>query len=272
MFSHYDRRGKCEWFGGGLEDFVSHYNRECDTNYVHTSCLDIVRISGTTLKQPEVLVTDGANNTRMVIERKSVVWPPDYILKHNNEHSFAETVWKATSGWYNDACYELIVFAEQMEELDSKTVNAIANEISSRLAHLDSSGIPTRGNSPVDWVFCRADTQEHGDRRGIVVSYQRRATFKDFLEDNAREGTASAIEKELSAAALKFVSYSDARRVVLLDFYGTKLWEQDIPPLMLTLTVPSNIDEVWMSKRDWVSEEEFEIGYERLFSRPISVT
>jgi len=57
VFSHYDRQGKCEWYGGGLEEFVSHYNRECTTDYAHTACLDVVRIGGTTAKQPEVLRT-----------------------------------------------------------------------------------------------------------------------------------------------------------------------------------------------------------------------
>ncbi len=92
MFSHYQRHGKCEWLEGGLDKFVSHYNRECGTSYAHTECLDIVRTGGATEKKPEALVTDGKNGKQMVIERKSVVWPPEYIPRHNNEHDFAEQI------------------------------------------------------------------------------------------------------------------------------------------------------------------------------------
>jgi len=46
MFFHFDRQGKCEWFGGDLQGFVSHYNRELGTNYLRTECLDIRRTDG----------------------------------------------------------------------------------------------------------------------------------------------------------------------------------------------------------------------------------
>ncbi len=83
LFSHYQRHGKCEWRGGGLDKFVSHYNRENGTSYVHTECLDIVRTGGQTKPKAEVLVTDATRSTLMVVERKSVVWPPNYILRHH---------------------------------------------------------------------------------------------------------------------------------------------------------------------------------------------
>jgi hypothetical protein len=273
VFSNYDRQGKCEWYGGGLDEFVSQYNHECATEYAHTECLDIVRIGGATAKQPEVLVTDKADGKRMVIERKSVVWPSDFILKNRNEQAFAETIWEVTAGRYNDACYELIVSVREMEKFNTRTVKTIANEIGSVIAGLEPSRLPISGATPVNWVFGRANSDEQGDRRGIVVIHQKNATFEDFLfDDSAKTGTASAIEKELGEASPKFDGYPGARRVVLLDFYGTALWEDDIPPLMLSVTVPANIDEVWMTKRDWVSEEDFDIGYERLFLRHPSAT
>src|SRR5258708_8412377 len=48
MFSHFDRRGKCEWFEGGLHAFVSHYNSERGTAYSLTVCLDILSIGPAT--------------------------------------------------------------------------------------------------------------------------------------------------------------------------------------------------------------------------------
>lgn len=272
MFNHYQRRGKCEWFEGGLDEFVSHYNRECGTNYALTECLDIARTGGATEKKPEVLVTDRANGKKMAIERKSVVWPPTYILRHNNEHDFAETIWELTRDWYHDACYELTVSGKQVEVLDNRTIREIARDIGSAIAHLAPSDLPVRRSVPINWDFQRANIHEYGQRRGIVVVHQDSMSFEDFSDDSAKAGTASAMQEELAEASLKFDGYPDVGRVVLLDFYGTDFWEDDIPPLMATVTIPPNIDEIWMTKRDWVSEDDFEIGYERLFMRETCTT
>jgi len=110
MFSHYQRHGKCEWREGGRTE-----------------------------PKPEVLVTDANGSRRMVIERKSVVWPHSYILRHQNEHDFANVIWQRTKGRFQDDCYELTVSAEELGKLDSHTVKQIALEIGSILAENPSS-------------------------------------------------------------------------------------------------------------------------------------
>ncbi len=267
MFSHYQRHGKCEWREGGLDKFVSHYNRENGTSYALTECLDILRTGGRTEPKPEVLVTDANGSRRMVIERKSVVWPPYYILRHQNEHDFANVIWQRTKGRFQDDCYELTVSAEELGKLDSHTVKQIALEIGSILAENPSS-IPLRSSTPVPWHFHRANTyDDYGTRKGIVVIQQdpMMTTFEDFNRDEAIVGTAAAMERELAEAAIKFIGYEAARKVVLLDFYGNELCEEDIPPMLESIALPQTIDEIWMTKCDWVSEDDFEIGFERLF-------
>jgi hypothetical protein len=98
VFSHFDRRGKCEWFEGGLHAFVSHYNRERGTAFSLTECLDILTIGPAAPKQPEVLLTDKLSGRQMVIERKSVVWPLDYIRNEENFHLFAELICESAKG------------------------------------------------------------------------------------------------------------------------------------------------------------------------------
>ena len=63
--------------------------------------------------------------------------------------------------------------------------------------------------------------------------------------------------KQLTHAAPKFSAYAHARKVVLLDFYGDSLFEDDIPPLLSRTSVPDCIDEIWMTTREWVSEDEY---------------
>jgi hypothetical protein len=231
----------------------------------------VVRIGGSTAKQPEVLVTDPADGKRMVIERKSVVWPPDYILKHNNGHNFADTIWAETAGRFNDACYELDVSGRQIETIEARRINEIAKQIGSCIAGLDSSQLPFRGTHPFNWTFYRANEHEHEGRKGIVVVESSEMRLDSFLGEDAKAGTALAMQKELDAASLKFNGYSGMIRVVLLDFFGTELWEDDVPPLMGSLSVPVNIDEIWMSKREWISEDSFDIGYQRLFCRGLNI-
>jgi hypothetical protein len=265
MFSHYQRHGKCEWREGGLDKFVSHYNRENGTSYAHTECLDIERTGGRTEPKPEVLVTDARRSRQMVIERKSVVWPPDYILRHQNEHDFANIIWQQTRDRFQDDCYELTVSAEELRKLDSHTVKQIALEIGSILAENHSSSMPLRRSTPVPWHFHRGNTHDdYGTRKGIVVIHEDALTF-NFNRDDAIVGTAAAMERELAEAAAKFIGYEGTRKVVLLDFYGNELGEEDIPPLIERIALPQTIDEIWMTKCDWVSEDDFEIGFERLF-------
>jgi len=268
MFSQYQRHGKCEWRGGGLDKFVSHYNRENETNYVRTECLDIVRTGGRTQPKPEVLITDARHSRQMVIERKSVVWPPNYIRRQQNEEDFANVIWQQTKGRFQNDCYELTVSTEDLEKLDSRAVKQIALEIGSVLAGVNLSSKPLRSSTPVHWHFHRANTyDDSGTRKGIVVIHQdpMMATFEDFKWNDAIVGTAAAMERELAEAAAKFIGYEAARKVVLLDFYGNELSDEDITPLLEKIALPQAVDEIWMTKQVWVSEDDFEIGFERLF-------
>jgi hypothetical protein len=268
MFSNYRRYGKCEWRGGGLDKFVSHYNRENGTNYVRTECLDIERTGGETKPKPEVLVTDNARSAQMVIERKSVVWPSDYILRQQNEDDFANVIWQQTRGQFQDDCYELTVSAVELGKLKRHTVKQVASEIGSVLAGVNPASMPLRSSTPVPWHFHKANNyDDSGTRKGIVVIHQGRmsATFEDFNPAEAIVGTTAATERELIEAASKFIGFEAARKVVLLDFYGSVLCEEDIPPILKKITLPQIIDEIWMTKQVWVSEDDFKIGFERLF-------
>ena len=267
MFSHYQRRGKCEWRDGRLEEFVLHYNRENGTSYAHTECLDILRTGGRTERRPEVLVTDASTCRQMVVERKSVVWPLSYILRHQNAHDFANAIGQQTKDRFQDDCYELTVSAKQLEKLDNRTVKQIALEIGAVLVGVNASSMPLLSSTPIHWRFHRANVHEHGTRKGIVVIHQDTMTLEDFDRDDAMVGTAATMQRELAEAAAKFTGYEVAHKVVLLDFYGDELSEEDIPPLLHRIAVPQIIDEIWMTKRDWISENDFEIGFGRLFAR-----
>jgi len=262
VFNHYQRRGKCEWYEG-LADFVAEYNRRQGSQYVRSDCLDITRVGSQTAKQPEVLVTDKHTGNQMVIERKSVVWPPSYIQRHENEHQFAETIWQITRGRFQDASYALCISGTELEILNQHDTRRVAAEIGTVLLSLDSARLPIRRPVPVGWAF--GISGEHEDRLGITVIQQSPMRIEDFTGTEVSAHTAMA--QQLAAAAPKFVGYENARRVVLLDFYGKTLHEGDIPALMPDMAVPDCIDEIWMTTREWISEDDFAIGFARIFDR-----
>ncbi|SNT13800.1 hypothetical protein SAMN05421770_104338 [Granulicella rosea] len=268
MFTHFEQPGKCEWLGGGLNGFVDHLNRVYGTAYALTRCLDVVQISGVTSKEPEVLLTDSENEQQMVIERKSVVWPPNYLHRHQLEHDFANTVWQHTRGSYRDATYELSLNSREFDQLDRKQIHDIANQIAAAMARVTPEQLPIRSRTPLRWSFRKVpEGEQENQSPGIIVSHQQSLSFDDPDDDSARAGTTSQIQSQLEAAAAKFNNYSECRRVVLLDFYGTEIGEDEIPELFKDVTIPNEIDVVWRTVRDWTSEDTYDIGYDQLHVR-----
>jgi hypothetical protein len=268
MFAHFEYPGKCEWLGGGLDAFVRHYNGQSGTAYALTECLDIVKVSGTTPKAPEVLLTDSGTGNQMVIERKSIVWPPNYIHRHRLEHDFAELIWKKTHDSFRDGAYKLTLNGREFDLLSSKVIQEAGQEIGDIVSRLNPTSLPIRSAKPIKWSFRRVQPGEEEDERpGVIVVHEQTMTLEDTDDADARVGTSSEMKAQLEAAAAKFEGYSQCRRLVLLDFYGTNLWEDDIPVLLEGITIPIVIDEVWRTIRDWISADDYQIGYERIYNR-----
>jgi len=274
MFGHDQRRkGICEW-RDGLEDFVAHYNHENRTSYTRTECLDIPRTGAQTDKAPEVLLTDSGTSRQMVVERKSVVWPKFFLQRHGHGHMFSNLIFHQTHGSFQGSHYELTVSTDELDHLNKSALKKIATEIGSVLMGIDQSSIPFRRSDPIHWGFRKTDADEYANRKGITVVWQQAQkafTLESFIEsfnpNAAIVGTVAAMEQELAEAAAKFTRYGSARKLVLLYFYGDQLGEEDIPPLLDRIALQQIIDEIWMAERDWVSEEDYDIGFKRIFVR-----
>src|ERR1700733_4814995 len=268
MFAHFEYPGKCEWLGGGLDAFVRHYNEQFWTACALTKCLDVVKISGTTPKAPEVLLTDSGTGKQMVIERKSVVWPPNYIQRHRLGHDFAELIRTKTHGLFRDGAYTLNLNSRECDVLSSKVILEAGREIGDIVSHLKAADLPVRSAKPIKWSFRKASPgEEEEERPGITVIHEHWMTLEDTDDADARAGTSLQMKTQLEAASAKFEGYSQCQKLVLLDFYGTDLWEDDIPVLLAGITIPGVIDEVWRTIRDWISSDDYQIGYERIFDR-----
>jgi hypothetical protein len=268
LFTHYYDTGKCEWIGGELDTFARHYNEKAGTNYALTKCLDIVKVSGVTPKAPEVLLTDINNRRQMVIERKSVAWPKSYLYRHQLEHEFANLIRENAKDLFRDAGYKLSVGTKEFRNLTSGHIRDAGKQIGQAISPLTPVDLPVRIANPITWSFREVfPGEEEETLKGIVVSLSGSMAFGDSDREEAICGLPSQIQVQLDAAAAKFKEYARHVKLVLLDFYCNELWEDDVPPMMEKIVIPDVIDEVWRTIRDWISADDYQIGYDRLFRR-----
>ncbi|MGC2299249.1 MAG: hypothetical protein WA476_10635, partial [Acidobacteriaceae bacterium] len=118
-----------------------------------------------------MLLTDPNTSHRMVIERKSVSWPPNYLYRHRLGHDFADGIWKQVGRQFSDGSYKLTVSDHEFDRLTKKEVEFVATEIGATIAQLSPKDLPIRGTNPLTWSLRRAYPGEDDDvpRKGIAI-------------------------------------------------------------------------------------------------------
>jgi hypothetical protein len=164
-----------------------------------------------------------------------------------------------------DVAYELTLDTREFDALSGNEVREAGQKVGDMVSRLDLTCLPKLFAAPIRWSIRRVQPGEYEDERtGIMVVQEQPMMLENIDGAEAREGTVLQMKGQLEAAAAKFEGYSSCRRLVLLDFYGTDLWEDDIPALLKGMTIPVVVDEVWRTIRDWISPDDYEIGYERI--------
>ncbi|MFP4029618.1 MAG: hypothetical protein ACLFWL_17705 [Candidatus Brocadiia bacterium] len=108
--SRFRLQDRCEW--RFIRKFVELYNEEKETAYRREVCLDVRNADR---KEPEVLL-EGSDGGQMVIERKSVVWPCDYIENHVHWHQRAKEK-TGPNGYYEEILPENLSLEAREEAL-----------------------------------------------------------------------------------------------------------------------------------------------------------
>jgi len=85
MFGCLPPSGKCE--GANLKEFAEQLSDSLGARYGLAKCLDV---SDRTKPQPEVLLRSTGDKC-VVIERKVIVWPPDYLKFLRSEREFCDS-------------------------------------------------------------------------------------------------------------------------------------------------------------------------------------
>lgn len=252
---------------------VAHLNRIEGTHFVHRACLDVAERK---VPQPEALYVDVENGCQLVIERKSISWPVDYPYRHNNDHAVSELFAHELCDLTGDDLYEIrlpMLMQGKRAELLRYALQD-ARQIRSNWSTIASgSELKGRDGESCWWVFRKLPEWEREDKapsRGLQISLAGPGlAFEDFLDPAYLPAELeAAITKIYAKCTSKFISYPEARRILLLDPNGDlrtesaewwqKVWKSVAPP--------SSVQEIWSGILDWVNDDTQDWIFEQLYS------
>jgi hypothetical protein len=201
-----DGRVNCLPESGGCERpftdaFVDHLNRlEC-SRYKDRACLDV---DDRVTAQPEALYVDDQTSHSLVIERKSLPWPIDFVHKHKNDHAAAHIIQKRLEGLSITELYELqLPMLISGRQKDVEAFARGAGDAIRRNWRAITSGSRFKGRQgDMWWRFGQVPDdarQDDNPASGIKVTWTGPSlTFEDFIDlEHPSGGVAGEGSKKL---------------------------------------------------------------------------
>jgi len=216
----------------------------------------------------------------MVIEHKTVIYPPNAPELWRMQHRFSYSVMKRLSPYFRDALYTLSINAESLRKTRIVVDSLLDEIVGTILAEQDQIRQlgRIRSKSQISWSFRRileekiiADTPQFGVIVDISCSYD---PFEEEVEiirrryDDALRGISDIFIKRLQDTTKKFFAYPNAQRVMVVQFHTDEsvlVTDEDVIKMIQETQIPPTIDEIWIANPEWISQEEFEIAYSRLY-------
>ena len=165
--------GRCE--RQRTEPFVQHLNAIENTSYRHEACLDLVIRNR---PQPEVLYIEPSTAQRMVIERKTLVWPIDYAERHQAFHFLANLILDELGELTADAPYGLTLqsgVSIDRQELREVT-QEIVTQVTAHIADLRPGDVIVSIQSELPWEFylesC-GERSEFSPPKGLIIRWSQ---------------------------------------------------------------------------------------------------
>jgi len=226
-----------------------------------------------TKKQPEALYEDSDSHRELVIERKSIAWPPDYAQRHHKDHWMSDVFLKELLGIRLDTLYELnlpsLINGTELE-LRPKAVE-MAQQVRLHWPAIAAGSIlKSTPSSSFQWYFRKLPDFEKQDGEpdsGLKVSSFRTPTYVNASDPPTELG--DMLEKIYRDCAKKFAAYSDTTRILVLDTFedlrhNDAEWWQSI---FDRYEPPNEINEIWAAAFDWITDETQDWMFELLKSR-----
>ena len=232
-----------------LRSFIAQYNHNFETKFVLHS---VPELEHNNTPQPEFLFADGSK--KMVIERKTIEWPPNHIRNHNLWHKFNEFLEEELAGRINDDIYVLETYDSDYK-LSKRDIFAAAKSIARDILenyHDLPAGYEICDDEPLKWKFFRAEVErldapyEHGILFRAIHSHRR---YTDAERAEMRTQLSLRIGKLMQSAARKFMDYEMCLRALVLEPYTGLLsvrYDDFFTALQSIAEIPAEIDQIWL--------------------------
>lgn len=250
------------------DPFVNHLNKLESRRFVHDMCLDQVFRN---TPQPEALYLDSDSAQRLVIERKTLVWPPDYVIKHKNDHLVADLLIEGLRDVTSNAPYTIELNADLVGPRPDlvEFAKQILTTVRDRFSALESQGIIGETRPNRSWRIYRddpLDRRENGEpETGLGIRWYPDDPLDLMIAEPPNE-LLSNISRLFASCVLKFQGYLDARRVLLIDQQGQLRYLGDIwwSHIFEALHPPFEVPEIWLAAYDWITEWKQDWIFEKL--------
>ena len=273
VFCCFPAGSKCEW--DHLKDFVAQYNEANDKAYTRTACLDVGERQ---TKQPELLL-EADGETPIVIEHKSIVWPPAYFSDHDNEHLLGKLVASSVGDLFRDSVYEFEFLEKSLKSKRKRQVEEFAGQIacilrSNEVLARSQMGLSRKNSIP--WRFHALSPMERDEaswKNGIVTTVTSgtwSAGLAEILngdDEAAKAGFSGQFEIAAANASEKFNEYSHCLKFLLVQFHGDSsftLDDDELVEIIRSANLPEMVDQVWVARKDWVSADDYELGWQHV--------
>jgi hypothetical protein len=197
------------------------------------------------------------------VERKNLVWPPDFAQVHDSLHIVADLAGsKAKPHLRADIPYELTLpdnIRGKIQELRThgeRIGDAIIRDLEAvHAGKTIRSRVPGR-----EWSFRMEGVHERDwDEPPTGIRYtftgEMTADLTGVEWGDIPNGLPQEFERLLTSASVKFASHNNATRILVLDFIGDLRYSSlFVEKLFESVAVPANVDEIWLSTHALVTE------------------
>lgn len=252
------------------EPFVESLNGLDSSSFVHKACLDReIRDR----PQPEALYVDRITGLRLVIERKTVAWPKDYIELHQADHYLVTQLLLLLDPLVKDGYFllELSQAATKKRLSLAQIAKEIATQINAKVSRLTSGGIVAGVTEKMAWRAREQRLQERGlwsSGPGLVAQWSSDDGLPP-LPEALPDQLLFELRRLLQSAEAKFADYMDDRRILLLDPVGelqhtpAEWWEA----VFLRVGVPAAIGSIWTASEDEIEFGAWNWSFDRVWPR-----
>lgn len=269
---------RLEWWE--LDPFINHYNSIYSLNFkVREPILDL---KDPTRKQPELLAVDDVSKKKMVIEKKTIVVPKDYIGFASNNQLFTNEIVailkERLPGLFQTKGNTLVVYSPIPR--DKKVIAAYAESIVEQIIEkfiliLSGSSVTKGENNsivsseiPIRWAFGKKSLQDE-DEDSESISVQFIGGKYDGLRTPASElqHLRQQIAKYISDSNEKFQGYEDCTKLLVFSCYSP-YFDTDyyIQQVVTEVSDYGNVNGIWLEVPHWLDDDDnYEIIYRLLY-------